>query len=320
MPKLWKKNYLKQTINFKTKQFMTIIKAILKWFFGILLLIFGIVGLSQEPSMSIVPILLGLFLIPKTYKSFTDKTKLNLSSGVKWIVVIVGIMLIGYTASISETSKESNYDLIVENASKKIDEGKINEALKLINDVKSKYRKKENKATELEKEIEKSKDVNFAKEILAKMTNEELTQLENEKLSKSYLTQKTLNKTFISLVKTYLPERAKIIKEIQEKEEKEKEIAEAKAEEEFNKNRKENIDKLFSPYNGKNTALERYIKYNMNDPDSYKHIVTTHSDKGDHILVITKFRAKNIYGGTVINIVSAKLDLKGNVIEILSEN
>lgn len=303
---------------------MTTFKTILKWFFGVSLLIFGIGGLFQEPFMAIVPILLGLFLIPKTYDIFIEKTKLNLSSGIKWIVVVVGMMLIGYTASISETSKKTEYDLIVENASKKIDEGKFDEALKLINDAKSKYKEKENKATELEKEIEKSKDVNFAKEVLAKMTDEEFTQLENDKLSKSYLTQKTLNKNLISLVKTHSSERAKIIKEIQEKEEKERAIAEAeakaKAEEEFNKNRKENIEKLFSAYDGSNRALEKYIKDNMNDPDSYDHIETRYSDKGDHLLVITKFRGANAFGGKVINIVSANVDLEGNVIEILSQN
>lgn len=303
---------------------MTTFKTILKWFFGVSLLIFGIGGLFQEPFMAIVPIILGLFLIPKTYEIFIEKTKLNLSSGVKWIIAIVGMMLIGYTASISETSKQTEYDLIVENASKKIDEGKFDEALKLISDAKSKYKEKENKATELEKEIEKSKDVNFAKEILAKMTDEEFEQLEKDQLSKSYLTQKTLNKTLIGLVKTHSSERAKIIKEIQEKEEKERAIAEAEQKakelEEFNKNRAENIEKQFSAYDGSHRGLEKYIKDNMNDPDSYDHIETRFSDKGDYLFVITKFRGANAFGGKVINIVSANVDFEGNVLEIVSQN
>jgi len=303
---------------------MTIVKTILKWFLGVLLLLFSIGGLFQEPFMAIVPLVLGLFIMPVTYDLFTKKTKLNFSSGTKWLISIIGIILIGYTASISETSKQTGYDSIVTKASGKIDEGRMDEALKLIEDAKSKYKNKKNKATDLEDEIEKSKDLNFVKEILAEMTDEEFVLLEKGSLSKPYLTQKTLNKKVIDLVKTHSPERAIIIKEIEEKREMEQAIAEAerkeKAEAEFNKNRRENIEKLFSAYDGSHRGLEKFIKDNMNDPDSYDHIETRYLDKGDHILVITKFRGANAFGGKVINSISANVDLEGNVIEILSQD
>ena len=57
----------------------------------------------------------------------------------------------------------------------------------------------------------------------------------------------------------------------------------------------------------------------MNDPNSYEHAETRYSDKGDHLIVSTTFRGKNAFGGVVKNMVIAKVDLNGNVIEIISQ-
>jgi hypothetical protein len=57
----------------------------------------------------------------------------------------------------------------------------------------------------------------------------------------------------------------------------------------------------------------------MNDPDSYDHVETRYSDKGDHLIVKTTFRGKNAFGGVVKNWVIAKVDLNGNVIEVISQ-
>lgn len=83
--------------------------------------------------------------------------------------------------------------------------------------------------------------------------------------------------------------------------------------------RKEEIEKQFSAWDGAHTNLERYIKKNMNDPDSYEHIETNYWDMKDHLVVMTKFRGKNAFGGKVINTVKAKVDLQGNVIEIIEQ-
>ena len=58
----------------------------------------------------------------------------------------------------------------------------------------------------------------------------------------------------------------------------------------------------------------------MNDPDSYEHVETRFRDEGEYIFVITKFRGKNAFGGTVTNTISAKVDFDGDVIEIISKN
>ena len=57
----------------------------------------------------------------------------------------------------------------------------------------------------------------------------------------------------------------------------------------------------------------------MNDPDSYDHIETKFRDNGNSLNVVTKFRGKNAFGGMVINTVTARVDLDGNVLEIISQ-
>ena len=83
--------------------------------------------------------------------------------------------------------------------------------------------------------------------------------------------------------------------------------------------RKERIQKHFSAWDGSHRGLTEIIKKSMNDPGSYKHEETLYWDKGDHLLVKTTFRGKNAFGGVVKNWVMAKIDLNGNVIEVISQ-
>lgn len=83
--------------------------------------------------------------------------------------------------------------------------------------------------------------------------------------------------------------------------------------------RKELIKKQFSAWDGSHPALTRIIKKSMNDPKSYDHVETGYWDQGDHLIVKTTFRGKNAFGGVVVNWVKAKVDLKGNVIELLEQ-
>ncbi len=82
------------------------------------------------------------------------------------------------------------------------------------------------------------------------------------------------------------------------------------------KTRKEKIESLFSLYDGSHRKLEQHIKKIMNDPNSYEHIETRYSDKGKYILVSTKFRGNNAFGGKVVSQVWGEIDLKGNLIKI----
>lgn len=80
--------------------------------------------------------------------------------------------------------------------------------------------------------------------------------------------------------------------------------------------RQKKIRLQFSIYDGSHSALKRYIKGNMNDPSSFEHIETNYNDKGNYLLVQMKFRGKNSFGAKVIEMVTAKVDLEGNILSI----
>jgi len=79
------------------------------------------------------------------------------------------------------------------------------------------------------------------------------------------------------------------------------------------------VQSQFSSWDGSHRGLEKMIKKSMNDPDSYEHAETRFRDDGDKIYVITKFRGKNAFGGTVSNTITAYVDYNGNVINIISQ-
>jgi hypothetical protein len=83
------------------------------------------------------------------------------------------------------------------------------------------------------------------------------------------------------------------------------------------KHRSEKIEKQFSAWDGSHINLEYLIKQNMNDPDSYKHDETLYSDNGTDIIVKTTYRGKNAFGVMVRNSTKAKVDLDGNVLQII---
>jgi hypothetical protein len=86
--------------------------------------------------------------------------------------------------------------------------------------------------------------------------------------------------------------------------------------EEAIKTKQAKIAAQFSAWNGAHIKLENYIKKNMNEPSSYEHVKTTYDDKGDYLLVITTFRGKNSLGQKVIEKVSAKADVEGNILSV----
>lgn len=83
--------------------------------------------------------------------------------------------------------------------------------------------------------------------------------------------------------------------------------------------RKEKIEKNFSAWDGSHRQLTEIIKKSMNDPASYEHEETVYWDNGDHLIVKTTFRGKNVFGGVVKNWVKAKVDLSGNVLAVIEQ-
>lgn len=81
--------------------------------------------------------------------------------------------------------------------------------------------------------------------------------------------------------------------------------------------REARIKRQFSSWDGSHRKLTALIKQSMNDPDSYQHIETRYGDRGDYLLVKTTFRGKNMFNAMVVNSVMAKVDLDGEIIEII---
>jgi len=79
------------------------------------------------------------------------------------------------------------------------------------------------------------------------------------------------------------------------------------------------IEKQFSAWDGSHINLTKSIKQAMNDPDSYEHVETKYWDMTDHLVVLETYRGKNAFGGKVKNWVKAKVDLEGNVLEIMEQ-
>jgi len=101
-------------------------------------------------------------------------------------------------------------------------------------------------------------------------------------------------------------------------------LAEARKElqriEDEKQKRREVVEKQFSQWDGSHPGLSKLIKKSMNDPDSYEHVETRFRDDGESIFIITEFRGKNAFGGTIKNTVTARVDFQGNVIEVISQN
>lgn len=81
-------------------------------------------------------------------------------------------------------------------------------------------------------------------------------------------------------------------------------------------NRKKNIEKQFSPWDGSHRDLVNRVKNVMNDPDSFKHYETKYIDRGDHITVFMDFGGKNGFGGMIRNSISADYSLDGTFIRV----
>jgi hypothetical protein len=79
----------------------------------------------------------------------------------------------------------------------------------------------------------------------------------------------------------------------------------------------------FSPWDGSHRKLEKFIKTNMNDPDSYDHAETRYrlvlsGQDAPYAMIYTTFRGKNGFGGIVKNTISAKVDITtGDILQVM---
>lgn len=84
--------------------------------------------------------------------------------------------------------------------------------------------------------------------------------------------------------------------------------------------RKEFLKKQFNPFNGSHKKLTKLIKQSMHDPDSFEHVKTLYWDNDDYLIVQTEYRGNNGFGAKRKGFIKARVDMDGNVIEILQTN
>lgn len=78
----------------------------------------------------------------------------------------------------------------------------------------------------------------------------------------------------------------------------------------YDARKKEFEENCLSSWDGSHTKLKMLVKRSMNDPDSFDHVETLYKLYKDYAVVIMKFRGKNAFNATVVNSVTAKVDLK----------
>ena len=76
----------------------------------------------------------------------------------------------------------------------------------------------------------------------------------------------------------------------------------------------------FSVWDGSNTYLVDLVKENLNDAKSFEHVETKYADKGSFLTVKMTYRAKNAFGGVILQNVTANSDYKTDTIRITSQN
>lgn len=78
------------------------------------------------------------------------------------------------------------------------------------------------------------------------------------------------------------------------------------------------IKEQFDSQDGSHKNIIKEIKQLIVNPESFKHIKTTYDNKGSYLIVYTDFYHKNGFGKIVENHHKAKVDLNGNVLEVMS--
>jgi NADH dehydrogenase/NADH:ubiquinone oxidoreductase subunit G len=82
--------------------------------------------------------------------------------------------------------------------------------------------------------------------------------------------------------------------------------------------RKEVINANFNELYGNHKPLTEYVKENLNDPSSFKHVETLYWDYGDTLVLKMTYRANNMYNAKITSVIKATADpVTGQLFEIL---
>lgn len=185
-----------------------------KWILGVAYILLGF-ALFSLPLAAAIIILIGVFTLPITTKILEKKMNHEFSTKTKWSIIVIGFVITVFSIS-KDASNINNKkgETLISKASLMIDEGNLDSAVILIIEAKNLFDSNNNAALDLEKEIDRSKDLEYTKLILSEMTEEEYNLLNHGDLNKIYLSQETLNSNFIKSLENHAHERKKYIKEL----------------------------------------------------------------------------------------------------------
>lgn len=81
---------------------------------------------------------------------------------------------------------------------------------------------------------------------------------------------------------------------------------------------KQEYKKQFNEWDGSNKFLVAGVKKVMNDPSSFKHVETKfeYGSGYRYLRVVMTYRGKNSFNATMTETIIAKLDVKGNILEV----
>ena len=301
----------------------------LNWGFGVLFLLVGMVSLLDNPFGGLCLLAISMLLLPPVRNFIYSKT--NKKFPVKARVISIFVLFIAFGIFLGQSQERKAQEQAALEAKQKaekiarIRQENINyfnaNRDKIITSLKSALSSKDYQSvlsqsnkylvtgdkeleqinTQAKKELAAIQKAEKTKKLLAELKSVPTKEYEKNKNLYQQLTNlHPENKQYNEKLKFYT---AKVSEE--------KEKARLAAE------RKKKIERQFSAWDGSHRNLERLVKQTMNDPDSYDHVKTVYWDMGNHLVAKTTFRGKNAFGGVVVNWVKAKVDMDGNIIEIM---
>ena len=301
------------------------------WAFGSLFLLLGIICLFDDPWPALPLFAISILLLPPVRKF--AHSKLGKQLPFKARLVSVFVLLILFAFLIGQSQQRKQQELVAQKAKEQAEQlAKIRQQnidyfnenrKKILSKVRNAIAGKDyEKALSLASKYLPTNDSELsslhseAKTTLAEITKKAKADKILSELrkipAKEYEKNRSLYKELVNLYpsnKKYSERYEYYSKKVQEEKEKQRLAAE----------RKKRIESQFSAWDGSHRNLERVVKKAMNDPESYKHVETVYWDMGSYLIVRTTFRGKNVFGGVVKNSVKAKVDLDGNVLEILEQ-
>jgi hypothetical protein len=232
------------------------------------------------------------------------------------IAIVIAAALISTGDSLLSKSDEGKALEYLSQAEICIAEGKIDEALDAIAHSKQlNTDRNQNEAFLLDEKLQLLNSDRFMKQTLVGLSDDDVEFLRTGELNALFIDHEKLNAMFLKKLAENVANRPEYLAEIEEQ----RILAEKRAERKRLEERKEKIEKQFSAWDGSHINLTKVIKKAMNDPKSYDHVETVYWDMGDHLVVRTTFRGKNVFGGVVKNTVKAKVSDNGDVLEIIEQ-